>query len=65
VENLFDFGYGVLAWEDNDFFNSLGDDLIISHTASFGSASVPEPSIIALMGAGLIGLGFARRRNKS
>lgn len=28
-------------------------------------AAVPEPSIIALFGAGLFGLGFARRRKRS
>ena len=27
--------------------------------------SVPEPSIIALFGLGLVGLGFARRRRQS
>ncbi len=33
-----------------------------AHTVVAEYASVPEPSIIALFGAGLVGLGFARRR---
>ncbi len=36
---------------------------LVSHVvAEEPTASVPEPSIIALFGAGLVGLGFARRR---
>ena len=33
--------------------------------ASAESAPVPEPSIIALFGLGLVGLGFARRRRQA
>ncbi len=38
------------------------DGHIILGEATLRSVSVPEPSIIALFGLGLIGLGFARRR---
>lgn len=31
---------------------------------AFGSVSVPEPSVLALLGAGLLGLGFAGRRKQ-
>ena len=34
----------------------------ISHWTTFNSVSVPEPSILALFGLGLIALGFVRRR---
>ncbi len=40
--------------------NTSIDNVVLNTT----SVSVPEPSVIALMGAGLIGLGFARRRIK-
>ena len=33
-----------------------------SHSSSGGSTQVPEPGVLGLMGAGLIGLGLARRR---
>jgi hypothetical protein len=35
------------------------DDLV------FGNVTVPEPSVIALFGLGLVGIGFARRRRQS
>ncbi len=43
-------------WEDQIRWD------VDSFTVSAASVSVPEPSIIALFGAGLVGLGFARRR---
>lgn len=52
-----------------DYLNPLhhwsGEDLADGNRYSITFAtSVPEPSIIALMGAGLFGLGFARRRKQ-
>ena len=52
-----------------DYLNPLhhwsGEDLTDGNRYSITFAtSVPEPSIIALMGAGLFGLGFARRRKQ-
>lgn len=39
-----------------------GTDYQYGSSKLAGSVSVPEPSILALFGAGIIGLGFARRR---
>ncbi len=46
-----------LSWTGNYDWISIDN---FSYTTE--AASVPEPSIIALFGAGLVGLGFARRR---
>ncbi|MCU7815244.1 MAG: PEP-CTERM sorting domain-containing protein [Candidatus Thiodiazotropha sp. (ex Rostrolucina anterorostrata)] len=47
-----------LAFEADGLNNSYGG--LIDNIELV--ASVPEPSVIALLGAGLFGLGFARRR---
>ena len=51
-----------LSWLDlySQFDGNTFDVFRISHVST-----VPEPSIIALMAAGLVGLGFARRRKKA
>jgi len=59
TQDLFTSLLGVLALDYNDNFT------VLSMTVSTVSAAVPEPSIIALFGVGLIGLGLARRRSAS
>lgn len=55
------------------FLNGGGDvlatytdlDLSSTHFAEVTFATVPEPSILAMFGVGLLGLGLARRRRQS
>ena len=51
---------GGRPWTNTSLDDDNHDDLVIKVTA----VAVPEPSILALMGAGLLGLGFARRRKQ-
>lgn len=47
-------------------FSQVGGGLHqINELEFFGTVSVPEPSILALFGSGLLGLGLARRKQKS
>ena len=46
-------------------FSASGGPNVGFDAVSYGLASVPEPSIVVLLGLGLVGIGFARRRNRS
>ncbi|MFK8053391.1 MAG: DUF4114 domain-containing protein [Woeseiaceae bacterium] len=58
---LFTGGAHILAWEDLPMSNGDGDynDFVVMVT---GVTAVPAPGTLALLGLGLIGAGFARKR---
>lgn len=66
------FGTGVISHAGFDdttgswnFTGQPAGSTSFSFSAGSGAVAVPEPSIIALFGLGLLGLGFARRRKYS
>jgi hypothetical protein len=62
AESLDNNGQGLaFGWVNGAGVNPLGDYPHVEWTLA-GSKSIPEPSLIALFGLGLLGLGFARRR---
>jgi hypothetical protein len=60
TQSMFD-GSGVgIYWGKSSSQSTYGT--LQGYATSYDSNAVPEPSIIALFGLGLVGIGFARRR---
>ena len=64
--NLESLDWGVISSSYVDTAN-LGDDFTISHVTEFdgGTTTVSEPGTLGMLGIGLLGLGFARRRKSA
>ncbi len=62
-ENLNDFSWAVIDLQDLGFDPDKVNFSKISHISEFGQqTTVSEPSVLALVGLGLLGLSVARRR---
>jgi hypothetical protein len=59
------FTSNAILLNDSGLFTTVGAMQILDITTSGGPASIPEPSALALLGAGLVGLfAFRSRRNE-
>jgi hypothetical protein len=61
-ENLVDLNWAVFDSADLPAGMNIPGSFTISHITLFDATSVPEPSILALLGLSLLGLGFSRRK---
>jgi hypothetical protein len=62
---VLDFDFANLPYASGTSLDLMQDQSVVFDFGASASASVPEPSILALMGLGLAGIGFARRRRQS
>lgn len=64
-QELISFIFRTFADDEDGGFNMFRQDIQTSDIGSIGVWNpVPEPGVLALFGAGLIGLGLARRRRR-
>lgn len=56
------YGFSEITFDEIRVFSSVNDAMIIDNLQMGTAASVPEPSLLALFGIGLVGVFFSRRK---
>ncbi len=63
------YGGGEFVYTNNDYtsaqWSDVGSDFDVSFEANFATTTVPEPMSFVLVGTGLLGVAFARRRRSN